>query len=548
MLAASRSGVKEPMHGPWPGRFRLMQYFMATSLVAFAGFGIALFFLERSETLFFDETQRDQNAFFGYAQMELVREQKAAARANLLMEHEAGHITLTTIAANALWGPRFAPLVAKAQQIPIDHCRSLKEGRQECFAEVGRRIQALAGFAAVNDAVHVLMRKSAVFKIKVYDLRGLTVYSSELAQIGEDKAENKGWISAVQGRPASELVHRDRFSAFEGEVENRDLIQSYIPVHAPGGTAVSGVFEIYSDVTPLIKQIDALSARIENVARENHKMIEAASAEKQHKVESNAQRHFAILAALFILLYVAVLVLVRNGQRMLDEQQRAREQAALREQQWHREKMAALATMAANASHEIGNPLAIISGMAEDIARARAAGEPIGEQPQAILEQAARIAEMTRRITQFASARGETPEPVDVNQMIRDVADFLGFDDRYRDTRIELSLAAQLPACLGIPDHMNEVLMSLIQAHAEAGIETAAGCRIVVRTEPRDTQVTIRIECECAASGAPCALAGSDWRLESARRRMEGMGGRLAFTGRSTEILLPCLSPQAAPA
>lgn len=524
-------------------RFRLARYFTATSLVVFAVFGIVLYYLERAEGTFFDEAQREHSALFASAQAELVHAQEAASLDNVLKAHEAGHVALATVLANALWESHVAPLVAAAERLPIGHCRDLPgaaqdPGRRACFAAVGREIMALPGFARVDAAVRAATRKSAVFKIKVYDLRGVTVYSSEHAQVGEDKAQNRGWISAVEGRPASELVHRDRFSAFEGVVEDRNLIQSYLPVRSADGP-ITGIFEIYSDVTPLLRQIDAFSNHIKSVVDDNESRMGTAQLEKQRRVESNSDMHLAILGALMVLLYLSLLVLVRYGQRIIDEQARAREQATLREQMWHREKMAALATMAANASHEIGNPLAVISGAAEEIAAAPLAGRSLAGQAQTILEQASRIAAMTRQITEFVTAHGEKSELIDVNRMVKAVGDFLGFDSRYRAAPIEMRLADRLPACAGIPDHLKEVLMSLVQAYAEISARCASGGRAVVRTEARGSDVAISVGCECGPPGGRCALSGIDPRLDLVRVRVEGMGGRLTPTATATEIVLP---------
>ena len=535
------------------GGLRPLDFFRLTSLAIFIVVAIALFFLERAEHTFFDSIEREQSALFAQAQSDLVREQKLAARASLLMEHEAGHLTLATLLANSLWDSHFAPLVAAARKLSMDECRALAKAQPQpsatsesraCFAALGQTIQSLPRFAQVDAAVHAMMKGSTVFKIKVYDERGLTVYSSELGQIGEDKAGNHGWELAISGRPASELVHRDRFSAFEGVVENRDLIQSYVPVRA-AGSGISGVFEIYSDVTPLLKHIDAMSRRIESVAAANQSRVQAAALESGREVERNSHLHFAILFALLVLLYLALFLLARNGQRIIEEQARAREAAARREQLWHREKMATLATMAANASHEIGNPLAIISGLAEDIVRAQGAGESVAGHAEGILAQTTRIAGMTRRITMFASARSETAEPIDLNELIRAVCDFLSFDHRYSGTRIAAALADSLPPCVAIPDHLNEVLMSLLQAQAEASLKAApSGSVVRIQTEKRDEEVMIRIACDCTPALARC-LPETDSRLDSARLRVEGMGGRFAASDDAVEIFLPCFTPVA---
>ena len=532
--------------------FQLTRYFTATSLLAFIVLALSLYFLERGEQKFFGQVQQAQNSFFAEVQGRLLREQKETARSNLVKVHEAGHVTLTNVFANALWASRFAPLVARAQAISMEACRRIGMGetaaaaaQRPCFSKLGSQVTALPGFAAADSSARALMRKTTVFKIKVYDLRGLTVYSSERAQVGEDKANNAGWKSAAAGTPASELVHRNRFSAFEGEVEDRDLIQSYVPVLAPDG-AVQGVFEVYSDVTPVLQQMDAASARIADAIARNQARVEDAAAGNQRTMESASTKLLQIIAGLLALTYAALLLLVRNGQRLIDEEARAREQSALREQAWHRDKMDTMAAMAANISHEVDNPLAIIAGLADEVAQWRDASGYDAEAPRMIQEQTARIANMTRRITDFATAGHETAEPLDVNQLIHAVCDFLAFDRRFRGTPIELRLGDRLPACRAIPDHLMEILMSLLQGLKEACEDCPApGKRILVESESLGAEVKVRMACECSAAHENRRLPSSDSRLESARRRLEGMGGRMESDGPALEIHLGCVAADA---
>lgn len=530
-------------------RFRLTRYFTLTSLAAFAVLGAALFFLQRGEEKYFAVAQRDQLDFVAKVQAELLQEQRDTARASLVAVHESGHIALTRVFANALWTSHFAPLVAQARSVPVEPCRPPAEVRaaggaplevalQACIARVRGQVGALPAFAAVDGPVRALMAGTTVFKIKVYDLRGLTVYSSELAQVGEDKAGNAGWRAAVAGKPASELVHRNQFSAFEGVVHDRDLIQSYIPVQSTRGR-IEGVFEIYSDVTPLLRQLEAVYTRTAAISARNEARLQERSAARQQEVESDSFRLLATIIGLLVVTYVALLFFVRRGQSLIDQEERAREQAAVREQEWHRDKMATLGAMSANISHEVGNPLAIISGLAEEIGRWRSPAEINHEFPRIILEQTERISDMTRRINDFARAGRDTPELLDINQLVQAVCDFLAFDRRFKGTPVNLRLAAGLPACPCIPDHLTEVLMGLLQAFEQAcqgcGVK---GGRIAVETSHLDGTVTVRITGDCPADAGPCVFPVGDPRLESARLRMEAMGGGVEAKGPAVEIQL----------
>jgi diguanylate cyclase (GGDEF)-like protein len=147
-----------------------------------------------------------------------------------------------------------------------------------------------------------------VAKVKIYNLDGLTVFSSDERQVGEDKSANRGFIEARAGRVIGELTHREKFDAFDGVISNRNLIFTYIPVQAAGGAAPEGVFEVYSDVTDLIK------------------------------AQSRAQWQVAgIVLALLGLLYAFLFFIVRKADRVIarQEQERADQEQEVRHQAYH---------------------------------------------------------------------------------------------------------------------------------------------------------------------------------------------------------------------
>ena len=154
------------------------------------------------------------------------------SEASLLKMAGTHNAALTRVFGNALW-PHFAPLLANQGSLPPDHPE----------------------IAALRQAVVGLMRETAAVKIKVYNLQGVTVFSTEEKQIGENKYTNPGFLAAVQGELGSELTHRNQFSAFHGVIESRDLISTYIPFIPEASDRIAGVFELYSDVTPALARV-----------------------------------------------------------------------------------------------------------------------------------------------------------------------------------------------------------------------------------------------------------------------------------------------------
>ncbi|HSD61738.1 MAG TPA: ATP-binding protein [Burkholderiales bacterium] len=187
--------------------FRLLRYFSITSLISIAVASIVL------------------GVFYRHM-----------ATRNLLELGEDHNIDMTRAFANTLW-PQFAPVVVASLEIPPD------------------RLRALPQIKGLHDSVYAQAKGLSVAKIKVYNTRGITVYSTEERQIGEDGSRNEGVQRALAGAVASELVYRDRFSAFEQTIEHSNLISSYIPVRPPGSDRIEAVFELYDNVTPAVERI-----------------------------------------------------------------------------------------------------------------------------------------------------------------------------------------------------------------------------------------------------------------------------------------------------
>lgn len=224
-----------------------------------------------------------------------------------------------------------------------------------------------------------------------------------------------------------------------------------------------------------------------------------------------------------------------------------------RQQQFHKEKMAAVGSLAAAVAHEINNPLSAIVGIAESIndqQQVRHCRQSGGMcQPDLILDQARRVMAITRQISEFSVPQSPEPELIDLNSIVRSTCSFVSFDRRFRRVKMVQQLDAQLPAVFAVADHLVQVLMNLLinaaDAIEEAGrpegcITIATGVEAgVIRAMVRDNGTGIPAEIQDKVFNEHFTTKspgrGSGLGLALCRSLIENAGGKIVLTSRPGE-------------
>ena len=142
----------------------------------------------------------------------------------------------------------------------------VQSGYRDLIDTDSARISELGGehpaILQLDAEVKKLMRGSKLIKVKIYNLNGLTIFSTDPSQVNQDKSDNAGFLSARGGKTASNITFRDQFDTFEGMRSNINVVSSYIPIGDSPLSEPEAVFEVYSDVTDMIDQMQSMQWKI----------------------------------------------------------------------------------------------------------------------------------------------------------------------------------------------------------------------------------------------------------------------------------------------
>jgi two-component system, NtrC family, sensor histidine kinase HydH len=316
---------------------------------------------------------------------------------------------------------------------------------------------------------HITLMPNIV-RFQVYNPKGVVIWSQDKKLVGKSFSENRDLQQAIGGNVVADVSSLSK----EPNVPTRNPVQRsvevYVPVYSENRKELLGVFETYKKADVIYR--DILNARIAV-------LIGAAGGG--------------------FLLYLSLVVIVRQAAKKIDEQQAdllKMQAELLASQRW-----AAVGEMAAAVAHGIGNPLSSIRAAAQvamldcEPQNGEKPGNRTKENLQSIIQQVDRVQKRMQGLLNFAKPLDRYPVPVEINGLVRDLVETLRprFEEALVTSRLDLD--SNLPKATLDLSHIEQAFMGLITNAIEA---TPKGGRVTIRTIAYGTgsegSVTVSVE------------------------------------------------------
>jgi signal transduction histidine kinase len=200
------------------------------------------------------------------------------------------------------------------------------------------------------------------------------------------------------------------------------------------------------------------------------------------------------------------------------------------------EKMAAFGLLAAGIAHEVGNPLAALSSLVQILKR-RGPDLYTSEKLDLAARQLQRIERTIRELIDFSRPASTVSTRVRVAEVVEEALGIAKYYQRTKQRSITTSLAADLPAVVGVRDHLTQVILNLVlnavdatndQGRIHVSAEAAHGS-LVLSVADDGRGISIADRCRLFQPFFTTKSHGTGLGLFVSRQIVEESSGTLSF-------------------
>ena len=336
-------------------------------------------------------------------------------------------------------------------------------------------------FDRLDQVVRNTLHSFSVETVNIFDRKeNVIFYSFDKELLGRKGLGGIDYKQALLGKSRSKLIRSGGFWGLLFGSSRECKLRTYVPLRAEKPLSniegpILGVFEIVQDLSNDYRTITALKYRI-------------------------------IMTSVVImgLLFLVLRHVVKRGEQIIDK--RALERLLLKEKLGNAQRLASLGEMVAGISHEIRNPLGIISSTAELLKQKLGRSGPEVELADVVFQEVNRLNSIVSDFLSFARPQEPNFMPCKVDEVIDKNLTFLAPEARKNGYRIHKRFATDIPEIQADPGLLYQaflnILMNAMQAMPEGG-------DIYIELSTRKHALTIRFADE--GHGIPDQILHRIW-------------------------------------
>lgn len=291
-------------------------------------------------------------------------------------------------------------------------------------------------FDRMDTIVRNTLHSFKVDMVTIYDISDIISYSFDKELVGKRHLGGPGFEYALSGTPTSRQVQRGSLLKLPLGFAKESKLITFAPLRAERQFLritgpVLGVIELTQDITEDYRSILKYQTLV-----------------------------ISTCVLVMVVLLVILVLVVRRGEIII--QGRNLEQIKLREKLAQVEKLSSIGSMIAGISHEIRNPLGIITSSAALLKKKAEPADPSNTFIDIIVEEANRLNTIITDFLNFARPRTPTVVPTRISDILEKNIAFLKPQMESRNIVIQTDYPDRLPTICVDPDMMYQAFLNIL--------------------------------------------------------------------------------------